>query len=64
MFGNDDIMEYAGYRNMIVEDKIEECLAAKRQGAESISIDREDLTDAEVEYLREEVMRRIENGDY
>lgn len=59
MFGNDDFMEYAGYRNMIIEDKIEECLEAAREGAESVSIDRDDLTDEEVEYLREEVLRRI-----
>jgi len=64
MFGNDGFMEYAGYRNMIIEDKIEECLAAKRQGAESVSIDRDDLSDAEVEFLQKEVMRRIQRGDY
>ena len=28
MFENDDFMNFMGYRYMIVEDKIEECLSA------------------------------------
>lgn len=64
MFGNDDFMDFMGYRNMVVEDKIEECLAAARRGETKISIDRDDLTDEEVEYLKSEVERRIKNGRY
>ena len=63
-FGNDDFMDYMGYRNMILEDKVEECLAAARQGEKSICIDARDMTDQEAEYLQEEVRRRIERGDY
>lgn len=59
MFGNDDFMNFMGYRNMVVEDKIEECLSAARRGEIEITIDREDLTDHEVEYLKKEVNRRI-----
>lgn len=61
---NDDFMNFMGYRNMVVEDKIEECLAAARRGETEISIDRGDLTDGEAEYLQKEVQRRIERGNY
>ena len=56
-----DFMDYVGYRNMVIEEKIQECLAASRRGETEIDIDRGDLTDAEVEYLQRELQRR--NGD-
>ena len=59
---NDDFMNFMGYRNMVVEDKIEECLEAARRGETEISIDRGDLTDCEAEYLQKEVTRRINRG--
>lgn len=62
--GNDSFMSFMGYRNMVVEDKIEECLAAARRGETSVSIDRGDLTDTEVAYLQREVQRRLESGRY
>ncbi len=62
MFGNDGFMEFMGYRNMVVEDKIEECLSAARRGETSINIDRDDLTDDEVLYLQKEVQRRLGNN--
>ena len=58
----DDFMEFIGYRNMVVEGKIEECLTAARRGETSFSIDRGDLTDDEVRYLQKEVTWRLENG--
>ncbi|MBQ6332246.1 MAG: hypothetical protein IJI34_05680 [Clostridia bacterium] len=61
-FGNYSFMNFMGYRNMVVEDKIEECLAAARRGETSVSIDRGDLTDAEVAYVQKEVQRRLESG--
>ena len=64
MFGNDDFMNFMGYRNMVVEDKIEECLSAARRGETSIRIDSGDITDSEIEYLEKEVRRRIESGNY
>lgn len=51
-------MDYMSYRNTVVEDKIEECLSEVRSGASHISIDRGDLTDDEVEYLKREVEKR------
>ena len=51
MFGNDDFMNFMGYRNMVVEDKIEECLSAARRGETSISIDSGDLTDSEIDAI-------------
>lgn len=63
-FGNDSFMSFMGYRNMVVEDKIEECLAAARRGETSVSIDRGDLTDTEVAYVQKEVQRKLESGRY
>ena len=62
VFGNDDFMNFMGYRNMVVEEKIEECLSAARRGETSVSIDRDDLTDDEVAYLQKEVQHRLGNG--
>ena len=61
-FPNDDFMNFMGYRNMVVEEKIEECLSAARRGETSVSIDRDDLTDDEVAYLQKEVQRRLGNS--
>jgi hypothetical protein len=58
-FPNDDFMSFMGYRNMVVEDKIEECLEAARRGETSVSIDRGNLTDEEAAYLQREVQRRL-----
>lgn len=49
---------------MVIEDKIRECLAAARRGETRISIDCDDLTDSDIEYLQSEVRRRIESGNY
>lgn len=62
MFGGDNFMEFMGYRNMVIEDKIQECLEAARSGGTEITIDRGDLTDGEAEYLQREVQRRINRG--
>ena len=64
MFGNEDFTNYMGYRNMVVEEKIEACLTAARRGETSINIDSGDLTDSEIEYLEKEVRSRIETGNY
>ena len=61
MFGGSDFIDFMGYRNMVVEDKIEECLSAARRGETSITIDQGDLTDSEAEYLQREVTRRLNN---
>lgn len=61
-FPNDDFMSFMGYRNMVVEEKIEECLSAASRGETSVSIDRDDLTDDEVAYLQKEVQRRLGNS--
>ena len=59
VFGNDDFMNFMGYWNMVVEEKIEECLSAARRGETVISIDRGDLTDEEVRYLQDQVSQRL-----
>ena len=64
MFNNNGFVDYMGYRNMVIEDKIEECLSAARRGESEINIDRGDLTDSEAEYLQGEVERRIRRENY
>jgi hypothetical protein len=48
-----------GYRNTVVEEKIEECLSEIRSGKTEISVDRGDLTDSELEYLYQELDKRL-----
>ena len=62
LFGKNDLLNFMVFRNMVVEEKIEECLSAARRGETPVSIDKGDLTDDEVRYLQKEVQRRIENG--
>lgn len=59
MINQDDFMDYMGYRNTVVEEKIEECLSEIRSGKTEISVDRGDLTDSELEYLYQELDKRL-----
>ena len=59
MINKDDFMDYMGYRNKVVEEKIEECLSEIRSGKTEISVDRGDLTDSELEYLYQELDKRL-----
>ena len=59
MINKDDFMDYMGYRNTVVEEKIEECLSKIRSGKTEISVDRGDLTDSELEYLYQELDKRL-----
>lgn len=61
---NDDFMNYMGYRNMVVEDKIGNFLAGIRKGKKTVTVDRGDLTPDEVKHVISEVKRRQKNGDY
>ena len=54
-----DFMDYMGYRNVILEEKIEECLSAVGHGETEITLDRGDLTDEEIDYIYRETQRRI-----
>ncbi len=56
---DDGFMNFMGFRNTVIEDKIEECLERARNGETEIRIDRDDLTDDEAEYLKREVEKRI-----
>ena len=61
---DNEFMNFMGYRYMVIEDKIRECMSVAKRGETQIDIERGDLTDAEAEYLRREVQRRIESGNY
>lgn len=62
--GDWDFMLYAGWRNMVIEEKIEQCLAAARRRESFFDVERGDLTDSEIDYLQKEVERRIKSGSY
>ncbi len=55
---NNDFMEFMGYRNMVVENKIDECLDALSYGEDLDDLDMGDLTDSEIDYLREKINKR------
>lgn len=55
----DSFMDFMGYRNMIIEDKISECIKAYRSGESEVEFDSGDLTDDEIKYIQKEVIRRI-----
>ena len=58
----DDFLEFMGYRESLIEDKVEECLDAARRGETSVTIDAGDLTDDETRRVQQEVTRRLEKG--
>ena len=58
----DDFIDFLGYRNMIIEDRIEECLSVARRGEEEVTIDVSDLTNDEVLYLQRELSRRLDSS--
>ena len=55
---NDSIMELGGYRNMILEERIQMCLDEVSRGETSVCLKSDDLTESEVEYVMREVQRR------
>lgn len=57
-------LDFMGYRNIIVEEKIKEWLSAYRLGEASLWLVKDDLTDEEAQYIQREVRRRIENDNY
>lgn len=58
---NDYFINFMGYRNMVLEDKIEECLEARLRNKSSI-VDVGELTDLEIEYIENEVCKRMGLG--
>ena len=59
MESNSEFMQFMGYRNMILEEIIEECLDAVQRGGMEITLDAEDLTVEELDYITREVRRRL-----
>jgi hypothetical protein len=60
----DDRTSYMGYQNSVLEGKFEECIAAFKRGESEIQLDVSGLTINEVNYIYNEVNRRINNGQY
>lgn len=61
---NDELTDFTGYRYTAVENKVEECLDAARRGETSVTVDAGDLADSEIEHLKNELERRLNNGSY
>lgn len=59
-----DFMNFIGYRESLIDEKVEECLEAARHGEKEVSIDPGDLTRSELEQVQREVERRIRSGGY
>ncbi len=60
--GNDSFMDFMGYRNTVIEDKIDECISAIiASDGEEVFVDSGDLTEYEMQYVKKEVERRL-NG--
>ena len=57
--GADGYMEYMGYRNMLAEDAIQDCIDAAHAGADHFTLDAGDFTDEELDYIKSEVRRRL-----
>ena len=64
MINSNDFMEYADCRNMMIQEKIEECLSLVRAGNFNFEIDSGDLTESEIEYVKREVERRYRRKIY
>ena len=60
---DDELADYVGFRHMLAEEKIEECLAAARRGETSVEIDTGDLNAEEIAYIKKQVRRRIDRGE-
>ena len=63
-FDNDEFMDFMGYRESLIEEKVEECLDAARHGATSITVDQGELMDDEFERVEDEVRKRLGKGNY
>ncbi len=61
-FFNDDFMSFMGYRYMLMDEAVSECLSAANRRETTISIDRGDFTDDELRYIEKEVRSRLGNG--
>lgn len=55
MFERNEFMDFMCYRDMMVEDKIKECLDGKEDPE---TMDRKDFINEEVEYIKREVQKR------
>lgn len=57
-------MDFIGYRHMNVEDIIKDCLERVKQGERFLEIPAEGLTQGEMEYIENEVRRRLQDGEF
>lgn len=52
-------MDIIGYRYVILENKIQECLRRIMDGDTEFEIDAGDLTDSEILYVKNEIEKRL-----
>lgn len=61
LFPENDFIGYMGYRNALIEDKIEQCISSAQSGEATVYIDCDDMTEEEISYMQQEVRRRLAN---
>ena len=59
---DNDFMAYMSYRDTLIEEKVNECLCKIKSGKNNVTVSRNDLTDEELEQVRKEVIRRLNNS--
>lgn len=52
-------MDIIGYRYVILENKIQECLQRIMDGDTEFEVDAGDLTDSEILYVKNEIEKRL-----
>ncbi len=55
----DELTNFMGYRYSVIEGEIEKCVEAFKCGESQVTLDVGGLTDREINYIYQEVERRI-----
>ena len=55
----DELASFMGYRYSVIEGEIEKCVEAYERGESQVTLDVGGLTDSEINYIYQEVERRI-----
>lgn len=58
---NQNFLDYMGFRQSELENRIQECLRAIEKGETCIRVDCSDMTSEEQEFFQKELQRRINN---
>ena len=62
MFTQDEFVEFMGYREMLIQQKIEECIELLNNGAKEIEVSCGELTSDEMQRVYQEVLKKVGRG--